>query len=93
LYHPIEKKSAIAPPAPALLAAAKNLEITVGNENDLLLNLYRGDIQFYSDAGEDRRGWIVQQLFKLCVDEIADAYWVLARKITGRSHLVKCCSK
>ena len=72
LHHPIGKISIIAPPAPELLAAAKNLEITFINDNDLLPNLDRGDIQFYSSAGEDRRGWIMQQLFKLCVDEITD---------------------
>ena len=84
LHHPIGKISIIAPPATALLAAAKNRDITIINENDLLPNLDRGDIQFYSGAGEDRRGWIMQQLFKLCVNETTErACASTASKATG----------
>lgn len=88
LHHPIGEISIISPKSAELVAASKSLGINFINEDELLPELRRADIKFFSRSGEDRRGWIMQQLFKLAIDEISskkhyfviDADTVLTRK-------------
>ena len=88
LNHPIGQIFIIAPPSKALEAGARDLDICLLDENDVLPELDRNRIQFVSKTGESRRGWILQQLLKLAADSLTkqdyffviDADTVLTRK-------------
>jgi hypothetical protein len=88
LHHPIGEICIISPKNAQLVSVAKDLGIVFIDENELLPDLRRDDVQFYTKSGENRRGWIIQQLLKLAADELTskkhyfviDADTILTRK-------------